>query len=438
MSDPSSGSGRTPHLPVLRRTFCGRTAVAFAKSRRAAGAVLILAWVSGPPCVPRCLAPDSLATYQRVGSSLVSMTGRLFTLPDVQARRLAAQELVDSISHDGTIPMTDSSVCFVYSGHARHVFVAGDFNEWNPSSDGLLRVQGTDLFVLNMSFPNATRAEYKFVVDSNWVLDPLNPRTAMGGFGKNSEICLPGYRPPPDVGFRTDIPHGSIDTINFKSRLLGCSHPVMIYTPPGPRSDTTMPVLYVTDGGEYLERTSIANVLDNLIADRRVPPVTGVFVDPRLRLDAPATNRRMTEYAMSDTFVNFLTEELRPFLATTYHIASAPARTGILGASMGGLISTYAALRRPEVFGLCAAQSPAYQIGKGTIFNFIKSGNAFGTRFYLETGTMHDAESMSRRMRDALVRAGFTVRYIEVPEGHNWKNWSGHLSDILTTFWGGM
>ena len=382
------------------------------------------------------LAADSPAGQYRSGEKIIGMIHRVFELTNEKERQRAVRMLLDTVAREGRIPITDSSVYFIYAGSARHVFVAGDFNAWSPSSDGMMHVQGTNLFVLNLVLPHAARFEYKFVVDSNWVLDSLNPRTALGGFGSNSEVSLPGYLPPPDTGYRGNVQHGTIDTLEFQSRLLGCSHPVLVYLPPGHTPDTAMRVLYVTDGGEYLERTRFANVLDNLIAGHRIPPLAGIFVDPRLRLDDSRTNRRMSEYAISDTFLNFLADELRPFLAKSYHITTEPSHTGILGASMGGLISTYAIFRRPDAFGLGAAQSPAYQIRGETIFSKIPPGNHSGVKMYLETGTLHDAEILSRRMKDALTRAGFLVRYVEVPEGHNWINWSGHLADLLTYFWG--
>lgn len=197
-----------------------------------------------------------------------------------------------------------------------------------------------------------------------------------------------------------------------------------------------LPTIFVTDGGEYLSLGQMNDVLDNLIAEGRVPPIIGVFVDPRTDPGDSRTNTRMTDYGMSDVFLAFLTDELRPYLATRYPIAAEPEQCAIMGASLGGLISTYAAYRRPDIFGLCAAQSPAYQYLRDSIFTVIEPGDRKPFRMYLTTGTIHDAQDEARRMRSILAAKGYAFRYQESPEGHNWVNWRARFSDILIYFWG--
>lgn len=49
---------------------------------------------------------------------------------------------------------------------AKHVFVAGTFNKWNPTSHPLKRT-GDGHWVLTLDLPPG-RYEYKFVVDGEW------------------------------------------------------------------------------------------------------------------------------------------------------------------------------------------------------------------------------------------------------------------------------
>ena len=332
---------------------------------------------------------------------------------------------------------TDSSAIFLYDGKAGRVQVAGDFNGWTPTTDSLRSIGDGRRWYLQKGLPTASRVEYKFVVDSNWILDPLNSMTTAGGFGENSEIRMPGYSPPQDVEPRPGSPRGRIDTLMIASGLLDCEHPVYVYLPAKTRSNRQkLPSIIVTDGGEFLSLAKMNVVLDNLIAEERIPPVVAIFVDPRTRPGDAASNRRMTEYAMNDRFVSFLAQELLPQLRRKYHLADAPESTAIAGASMGGLIAAYASFRDPNVFGLCAAQSPSLWWAKDSMLSLFRSSERKPIRLYIDTGTLHDAQAQAREMRDILAGKGYDVSYGEYPEGHNWSNWRSRLATLLIFFWG--
>lgn len=53
----------------------------------------------------------------------------------------------------------------------------------------------------------------------------------------------------------------------------------------------------------------------------------------------------------ADNYLKFLVEELKPFIDKTYSTNPDKEHTGVLGSSMGGLISMYALCEYPEVFG---------------------------------------------------------------------------------------
>ncbi len=83
--------------------------------------------------------------------------------------------------------VTKDGVKFVYKGSAQAVSVAGSFNDWNATKDALKEDSpGVWTVVLPLS---PKQYQYKFVVDGNWAVDALNPKTADDGYGgKNSMI----------------------------------------------------------------------------------------------------------------------------------------------------------------------------------------------------------------------------------------------------------
>ncbi|MBD3836477.1 alpha/beta hydrolase-fold protein [Brevundimonas sp.] len=156
---------------------------------------------------------------------------------------------------------------------------------------------------------------------------------------------------------------------------------VSIWLPPGyDASDARHPVLYMHDGQNLFD-ASTANFgewgvdehLTRLIAGGQVraPIVVGVWnTDLRLREYVPADliaalpdDMRADVQAiyggppLSDGYLRFLVEELKPFVDRTYRTLTRPQDTTIAGSSMGGLISLYAVMKRPEVFSAAACLS---------------------------------------------------------------------------------
>jgi enterochelin esterase family protein len=265
----------------------------------------------------------------------------------------------------------------------------------------------------------------------------MNPRQCMSGFGPNSELRMPAYRPPRDITFDPSIQHGTVDTLTLRSRLLARSHPVYVYLPPSyPSTRKKLPLVVVTDGGEYLSLGLMNNVLDNLIAARRIQPVIAVFLDPRTDPADRRTNTRMQDYALRDTFAQSLARELLPMIRKEYRVSGDAKTTAIMGASLGGLIAAYAGWSRPDAFGLCAAQSPAFSWNSSQIINNFAHSARKPLRLYIDTGTLHDAQVEARQMRDVLVTKNYRFHYAEYPEGHSWGSWRARIADILLYFYG--
>lgn len=70
---------------------------------------------------------------------------------------------------------------------ARHVYLAGDFNDWDPADVRMRRKRkGEDTFVANVELEPG-KHEYKFVVDGQWVCAPDVPCEA-NSMGSDNHI----------------------------------------------------------------------------------------------------------------------------------------------------------------------------------------------------------------------------------------------------------
>ncbi len=74
----------------------------------------------------------------------------------------------------------------LYEPHAREVFIAGCFNEWNPAATPLQKDASGTWFCMVDLEPG--RHEYRFVVDGEWRDDPLNTVRCANEFG--TENCV--------------------------------------------------------------------------------------------------------------------------------------------------------------------------------------------------------------------------------------------------------
>ncbi len=382
------------------------------------------------------LTPRS--STEATGTRFADFLKQLESASDSSERNQLVEDYTSKLRQHGRPVMEDSAIYFLYVGKARRVSIPSDLNGWNPKEDTLTRIPKTNLFYLPKSVNPSARFEYKITVDSNWILDPFNQQQTIGGYGANSEIRMPLYRPPAEIEYHADIPHGKIDSLNIKSKILKRTHPVFVYKPAGYTQSSTRlyPTMYVTDGGEYITLGLMLNVLDNLIAEKKIKPIIAVFVDPRTNLLDSRTSKRITEYTLSDTFVSFLVNEVRVYITNKFRSDLRAEQTGIMGASIGGLISTYAGFARPDIFGLIAAQSPSYWWKNDTMITMIERSPRQNLKFYIDTGTIRDAQEGASKMKFALEQKGYPVHYEEHAESHNWANWRSRISHILEYFWG--
>lgn len=357
------------------------------------------------------------------------------------------QSVVDSLwkklIRAGQVPLVvEDSVAFFYRGEAKSVAWMGDFNAWGYDANFNNKgkpIPNTDIWLLKSSFPIDSRIDYKILLNNKeWLIDPVNQNqqwSGVGGGSPNSELRMPKWKPDPITQFRTTSPQGNLEKdILFDSKILGYQITYSVYYPNGYEKTSTYPVLYVTDGYEYLHERmgNMQVILDNLIADKKMTPIVVVFLDHREPVNR-SNNRRMQELAMSSKYLNFIADEFIPRIEGRLNISKEAQDRGILGTSMGGLTAAYIAFSKPTVFGLAGIQSPAFWF-KPEIYSFCDNAENSPVKIYLTSGSINDAKEGAIKMKAILEKNTCTYQYTETNQGHSWGNFRDTIDDILIYF----
>lgn len=336
----------------------------------------------------------------------------------------------------GQMPLIfgDTAV-FLYRGPGQTVVWRGDFTLWDraPAAEGI-RQGESDLWLMTRQFPLNARLDYKIIVDGVYLLDPLNTRTQLGGFGPNSALHMPDYHYPAETLPRPEIAHGQLsEPFTLQSQALGYPLRYQIYIPAGYETMEDLPVIYATDGQEYAhpEMGALPIVLDNLIADGDIRPVMAVFVD--MRDPATGSNRRNSLLVANDRFQQFLVNELIPAIDQTYPTRAAADGRVILGTSLGGLHAAYTGLHHPDVFGMAAIYSPYFLAHPQVLTDFAASAR-LPLKVFMMQGIYDFDVANTRRLQNVLQEKGYAIEYIETSDGHSWGNWRGMMDDMLLFF----
>jgi enterochelin esterase family protein len=342
--------------------------------------------------------------------------------------------IVDSfMSTAGSFPYIegDTLTHFIYRGTANSMTVPGDANNWTPAAFPMTQISATNFWYCTHEFEPDARLDYKFIVNStNWILDPLNPYTCVGGYGPNSELRMPQYVMPPEIAEYPQIPHGTLRDTLFYSTNLHNSRTVRVYLPPGyEQSSEHYPVVLVHDGLEYVSLAKMDNVLDYLIAHERIQPMIAVFVPPVNRTEEYAGN-------LMDEFTAFVVQELFPWLDARYRTLTDAPNRATIGASNGGNIALWLGIQHPEVFGNIAAQSSNVI---SSISNRLQQDPQLALRFYLDLGTYDISVliPLVHNLVQILEQRSYEYRFIEYHEGHSWGNWRAHIDNALEMFFPG-
>jgi enterochelin esterase-like enzyme len=253
---------------------------------------------------------------------------------------------------------------------------------------------------------------------------------------------------------------GDLRLHEFSSRVFHNKRLLRVWLPPGydlpENSGQHYPVFYLNDGQNLFERAAsfagiewqVDETADRLIREGVIPPTIFVGIDH-------ARQERLKEFfpyrsvnpvvlrPQGSKYPKFLVEEVQPFVSRNYRVAKGAQHTSLGGSSLGGLISLYAVMAAPGVFGRVLLESPSLWVANCRILRDARQFRQWPEKVFLAVGTREagredkDRQTVGnvRELERIFRRAGLDDRRlrVEVAEGgtHSETAWAARFPDAL-------
>ena len=335
----------------------------------------------------------------------------------------------------------------------KSLFLSGNFEDWSGGKEDYKLQQQDDKFYITLK-EKRDKIQYKFTLGSWGTVE----RDAKGRDIQNRNYT---FKKPNDT-IKVNIESWVATTENSPLVLpenvvvyddsmympqLNLKRRIWVYTPPDYKvSNKAYPVLYMHDGQNlFTEATGyngewqVDEILNGLKQENGLELiVVGIDHGGKNRLNkmSPWENPEV-EKPQGDLYLDFIVNTLKPKIDSSYRTKPDKANTAMFGASMGGLISHYAAIKHNGVFGKVGVFSPSLWISEKA-FTYTKSRSRINdTKIYMLIGTDEGDEMLedTQRMAELMKQSGFPENSLilrEVEDGeHNETLWREYFSEAV-------
>ncbi|MDD3716979.1 MAG: alpha/beta hydrolase-fold protein [Candidatus Marinimicrobia bacterium] len=345
------------------------------------------------------------------------------------------------------------------------VYIAGTFNYWDPGDpDYRLQRNADGSWQIRMELP-AGKTEFKFTRGS-W--DNVETK-AKGAMRQNRRIRLHKalhrrqYRITSwqDPALSREIEasiSGTVDILpEFAIPQLQRSRRIWIYLPPAyAQSNAHYPVLYMQDGQNCFSQASAFGrewqadeTLEKLIRKKKIPALIVVAIDN-------SQDHRLSEYSPfvyshekrevkpeGELYAAFIAQTLKPYIDAHYRTLPGREHNGLLGSSLGGLISLCTLLNYPESFSKAGCMSSSFRLFPGKIQAYIAERPfRYPVRIWMDMGTKESDRDRRKAHQETSARAlresASELRYRVIIGGeHNEESWGRRFGRVLRYLYGG-
>lgn len=173
------------------------------------------------------------------------------------------------------------------------------------------------------------------------------------------------YAPAPELTVAPGVPRGTVSEFTMESTdskiypgiarnqpgVVPYTRKVAVYVPANYVKGTAIPFIVVQDGASATYHDNIPPILDNLIAQKRVPAMAAVLVHNGGG-DAQGSQRGLEYDTVSGTYTEFIETEVLPRITRDYGVAFTkdPEGRATMGGSSGAACAFTMAWFHPELY----------------------------------------------------------------------------------------
>lgn len=337
------------------------------------------------------------------------------------------------------------------------IYVAGNFNNWNPKDEnyklkpfagGRKAIVLKDVAAGNYAF-KFTRGSWDKVECEADGRD-ISDRTLNIEADALQECTIKGWKDdyPEKPKPYTASPQVKIMDTAFKIPQLNTTRRIWVYLPKGYASNNNKyPVLYMHDGQNlFNEQTApfgewgVDECLDSLQKkSKKEWIVVGIDNGGANRINEYSPyNFNIKNQAITpqgEQYVQFIINTLKPYIDAKYRTQKSSQTTAIAGSSLGGLISYYATVKYPTIFGNAGVFSPSFWVNmKQVEEDATAMKNTEMVKFYLYGGGMESKTLVSEIDKIAGVlekkQNSRVTKVINPKAEHNEKAWRQEFDDF--------
>lgn len=183
-----------------------------------------------------------------------------------------------------------------------------------------------------------------------------------------------------------------VSTFSIEAPQLNTTKKIWIYLPKNyDTSKKKYPVMYMHDAQNlfdaktsYVGEWNVDEKLDSLNAQ---VIIVGIEHGNEKRMEE-LTPYKNAKYGggNADNYLDFIVKTLKPEIDAKYRTKTNTRNTAIMGSSLGGLVSYYAVLKYPEVFGKAGVFSPSFWFNRKEIIDLTNTIPKLNTKIYFLCG----------------------------------------------------
>lgn len=220
---------------------------------------------------------------------------------------------------------------------------------------------------------------------------------------------------------------------------------ILVYLPASYElTDKRYPVVYMHDGQNLFdEAASFAGEwrVDETMQDLERDGIEAIIIgipnsgEERLNEYSPFPHPHMGG-GSGHAYLDFIADTIKPMIDAEFRTRPDRANTGLIGSSMGGLISLYGFFSHAETFGFAGVMSPSLWFGWQAIYDYVIRAPFRPGRLYLDVGTKEARgrsaayRKLVAEMQALLVEKGYadSLMYVEERNGqHHEAAWARRL-----------